>query len=215
MTPTRKALTIVSTAALAFTAMTTAALAQARLDPTVEIEKNTGGWIFGMAILITIAAAGFIVFLVVMYTRYAPRFARDDNAKVVHADRVLPGQEPPRRAVDLSHAVPIVAQPPALPSAVAAVAVAAPPAIAAPVADATAAPPAAAPVVPAPAAETPAPATAPPPAPAERVEVSMDQEVFDAKLAELLAQGTDRRVAEGQARRAAMIAARKKATGEG
>ena len=218
MTPTRKALTILPTAAAAFTAMTTAALAQARLDPTVEIEKNTGGWIFGMAILITIAAVGFIVFLVVMYTRYAPRFARDDSAKVVHADRVLPGQEPPRRAVDLSQAVPIVAQPPALPSAVAAVAVAAPPAIAAPVADATVAPPAAVPVVPAPAAETPAPAAAPPPAPAapaERVEVSMDQEVFDAKLAELLAQGTDRRVAEGQARRAAMIAARKKATGEG
>jgi hypothetical protein len=43
----------------------------------------------------------------------------------------------------------------------------------------------------------------------------MDQEVFDAKLAELLEAGTDRRVAEGQARRAGMIAARKKAEGEG
>jgi hypothetical protein len=69
-----------------------------------------------------------------------------------------------------------------------------------------------------------APATAPPPAPAEatveptaptapaeRVEVQLDQETFDRVLAELLAKGTDRRVAEGQARRAAMIAARKKA----
>jgi hypothetical protein len=37
--------------------------------------------------------------------------------------------------------------------------------------------------------------------------------VFDATLADLLAKGTDRRVAEGQARRAAMIAARKKAAG--
>ena len=41
----------------------------------------------------------------------------------------------------------------------------------------------------------------------------MDQAVFDEKLAELLGEGTDRRVAEGQARRAAMIAARKKAEG--
>jgi hypothetical protein len=60
----------------------------------------------------------------------------------------------------------------------------------------------------------PAPAAVPAPAaPAERVEVAMDQEVFDAKLAELLEKGTDRRVAEGQARRAGMIAARKKAEG--
>jgi hypothetical protein len=43
--------------------------------------------------------------------------------------------------------------------------------------------------------------------------VQLDQEVFDAKLAELLEKGTDRRVAEGQAKRAAMIAARKKAEG--
>ncbi len=52
-----------------------------------------------------------------------------------------------------------------------------------------------------------------PAAPAERVEVTLDQAVFDEKLAELLEKGTDRRVAEGQARRAAMIAARKKAEG--
>jgi NADH-quinone oxidoreductase subunit I len=45
------------------------------------------------------------------------------------------------------------------------------------------------------------------------VEVSLDQETFDRVLAELLEKGTDRRVAEGQARRAAMIAARKRAEG--
>jgi hypothetical protein len=43
----------------------------------------------------------------------------------------------------------------------------------------------------------------------------MDQEVFDATLAELLAAGTDRRIAEGKAKRAGMIAAKKKAAGEG
>jgi hypothetical protein len=47
----------------------------------------------------------------------------------------------------------------------------------------------------------------------ERPEVSLDEETFEKTLADLLAKGTDRRVAEGQARRAAMIAARKKAGG--
>jgi hypothetical protein len=46
-------------------------------------------------------------------------------------------------------------------------------------------------------------------------DVSLDQETFDKTLEELLAQGTDRRIAEGKARRTAMIAARKKAAGEG
>ena len=59
--------------------------------------------------------------------------------------------------------------------------------------------------------ETPAAeASAPAPAPAAPAEVSLDQEVFDQKLKELLDAGTDKRVAEGQARRAAMIAARRK-----
>jgi len=47
----------------------------------------------------------------------------------------------------------------------------------------------------------------------EHREVSLDEETFEKTLAELLEKGTDRRVAEGQARRAALIAARKKAGG--
>ena len=87
----------------------------------------------------------------------------------------------------------------------------------APVVAPTAAPVAApAPVSSAPAAEAaPAEAGAPPAAApaaaAEHAEVSLDQETFDRVLAELLEQGTDRRVAEGRARRAAMVAARTKA----
>ena len=76
------------------------------------------------------------------------------------------------------------------------------------------APPAASP------AAAPAPVTAPAAAtaeaaaaPAEHAEVALDQETFDRVLAELLEQGTDRRVAEGRARRAAMVAARNKAEG--
>ena len=74
------------------------------------------------------------------------------------------------------------------------------------------------------AASAPGAATAPPaeaaaapaaavPAPAEHAEVALDQETFERVLAELLEQGTDRRVAEGRARRAAMVAARSKAEG--
>ena len=58
-----------------------------------------------------------------------------------------------------------------------------------------------------------APAPAPAAAPAEHADVALDQETFDRVLAELLEQGTDRRVAEGRARRAAMVAARMKAEG--
>jgi NADH-quinone oxidoreductase subunit I len=70
--------------------------------------------------------------------------------------------------------------------------------------------PDAAAAAPAPAAASPAPAAA---APAEHADVALDQETFDRVLAELLEQGTDRRVAEGRARRAAMVAARTKAEG--
>ena len=92
-------------------------------------------------------------------------------------------------------------------------------------APAAASPPAAVPPVAAPVAAAPAPAEAaaaapaapvgqaPSPAPAEHAEVALDQETFERVLAELLEQGIDRRVAEGRARRAAMVAARTKAEG--
>jgi hypothetical protein len=47
----------------------------------------------------------------------------------------------------------------------------------------------------------------------ERIEVQPDQETVDRVMAEELAKGTDRRVAEGKARRAGVIEARKKAAG--
>jgi hypothetical protein len=63
-------------------------------------------------------------------------------------------------------------------------------------------------------AETAAPAAQPAAAPAERqAEVEPDKETFDRVLAEEVAKGTDRRVAEGRARAAAIRAARKKAAG--
>jgi pyruvate dehydrogenase E2 component (dihydrolipoamide acetyltransferase) len=226
MRTSRKLLAVSAGAFVFVVSSLTAAIAQTPVDPSTTPTENTGGWVFTMAQLLAVLGIGVVIFLVVMYMRYAPRFAKDEESlRVVRADRVRPGQALPRRDVDISQAAPVVVAPPAVPVAVGAAAPAAP-APAAPAAPAAA--PAPAPATPAP-APAPAPATsapeaaavpataAPPPtapaAPAERVEVTLDQAVFDEKLAELLEKGTDRRVAEGQARRAAMIAARKKAEG--
>jgi cytoskeletal protein RodZ len=222
---------ILSAAALVLLLPATAAIAQVSVDPSVTPEINTGGWIKGMAILLAVLGLILILMLVAAYLRYAPRFSTDESTlKVVRADRVRPGEELPRRTVDIKEAVPVVVAPPPLPQPAGVAAAAAPAAPAAAPAAPAAAPeaPAAAPAAPAPApaepaaeaatqpaAEAAAPAPAPAPAaPAERVEVAMDQEVFDQTLKELLDKGTDKRVAEGQARRAGMIAARKKAAGE-
>ncbi len=232
-------------AALVMVLPASAALAQVSVDPSVTPELNTGGWIHGMAILFGVIGLIVLLLMVAAYVRYAPRFSTDESTlKVVRADRVRPGEELPRRTVDIKAATPVVVAPPPLPqpAGVAATAAAAPPAAAAasaPAAAPTSAPAAApaqagpgagapsteapqaappseeAPAEPAAAPDAPeSPAQAPAPAPAERVEVALDQEVFDQTLKELLEKGTDKRVAEGQARRAAMIAARKKAAGE-
>jgi hypothetical protein len=220
------------------------ALAQTPVDPSqtpTENESATGpitpfGIHVSLAALLGFLGLATVIFLVIMYMRYAPRFSKDEESlKVVRADRVVLGQELPRRNVDLSQASPVVVAPPAMPAALVA---ASAPAAAAPAAAAPAPAPAATPAAP---AETPAsepvsqtPAGAPPaapeaaapaapaapaasaPAPAaeERPEVTMDQEVYESTLQELIDAGTDRRIAEGRAKRAGMIAARKKATGE-
>jgi hypothetical protein len=182
------------------------AAAQVVIDPTASPVQNnsaTGplGPLPSIAALMFALGVAILIFLVISYMRFAPRFSRDEeNVKVVRADRVHLGRELPRRAVDISQAVAVVVAPPAVPVADGGVAIAPAPAAAAPAPAAEAAPAPAAPAAPAPAAE-------------ERPEVSLDEEVFQQTLDELLAKGTDRRVAEGQARRAAMIAARKKAAG--
>ena len=180
--------------------------------------------VFGIGVLITL----LVVF---GYMRFAPRFQREEHGPI-RADRIVPGREAPRRPVNIT-SPPIVVPAPVAVGAPASAAAPAPatagapaptaasvPAPAAAVAGAApdaAAPgppaPAATPAADAPAADAPAAAPAAQAAPAERPEVSLDQETFDKVLAELLEKGTDRRVAEGQARRAALIAARKKAGG--
>jgi hypothetical protein len=196
-----------------------AASAQTIVNPVDVLERNDGGWVYWLAIALGLLGVFLVMFLTIQYMRYAPRFAKDEEGlKVVRADRVRIGQELPRRNVDLSQAAPVVVAPPAVPGAAPALAAAAAPPVAAPAAPAAPAPAAAAPAPEAPAAPA-APAAAAPAAPApapaeERPEVTMDQEAYEAALKELLDAGTDRRIAEGKARRAGMIAARKKATGE-
>jgi hypothetical protein len=202
-------------------------LGQVSVDPTVTPVLNNGGWVFNAAQLLALLGILLTLAIVFGYMRLAPRFQTDEQTRrSVRVPRRQPGQEI-RRPVKVI-GTPVVVQPPVVAQAAAAapapVAVATPAPVAAPAAVAAAAPVApaaqAAPV--APAAEAPAaagqapaapPAAAPAPSPVEHAEVSLDQETFDRVLAELLEKGTDRRVAEGQARRAAMIAARKKAEG--
>jgi hypothetical protein len=255
-TTARALLRVVASSVVWLAVSAPGAFAQTPVDPSatpLENESATApitpfGIHVSFAMLLLLMGLAMVLFLTIMYMRYAPRFSKDESAlKVVRADRVLVGQELPRRNVDLSQAAPVVVAPPAVPTALAAASVSAPaasapaiaaeapapaaeaqaPAAEAPAAEAPAAeaPAAEAPAAEAPAAEAPAPAADAPaapaqepppaaaPAPAQRVEVTMDQAVFDSTLQELLDAGTDRRIAEGKARRAAMIAA-KKAAGE-
>ena len=202
-------------------------LGQVSVDPNVTPVLNNGGWVFNAAQLLALLAILLTLAIVFGYMRLAPRFQTDEQTRrSVRVPRRQPGQEV-RRPVKVI-GTPVVVQPPvvaqAVPATPAPVAVATPAPAAAPTTVAAAAPVApaaqAAPV--APAAEAPAatgqapaapPAAAAAPSAVEHADVSLDQETFDRVLAELLEKGTDRRVAEGQARRAAMIAARKKAEG--
>ncbi len=140
------------------------------------------------------------------------------------------GAEPPAGAPALQAQPPLVGQQAApqptaapQPAPAAAPAPAAPAGATAPPAT-SAAPPTTAPVAPGPSPQEATPSVAaageeavqaPTAGPrTERVEVELDQPTFERVLAEELEKGTQRRVAEGKARRAAMLEARRKA-GEG
>ncbi len=215
---------VLTTIVVSFALWTGTAWAQVSLSPNASPTENNGGWVYQMAVLLGVLGVLTVLLIVFGYMRYAPRFQREEGAqKTVRAPRLVPGREAPRRPVNVT-ASPVVVPAPAVLATPAAVAAPATPVAAAPVAvsaapaaatpaptEAPASAPAEAPVTPAPATAAPGPRPAPPAG--ERIEVELDQETFEKVLAELLEKGTERRVAEGQARRAAMIAARKKAAG--
>jgi outer membrane biosynthesis protein TonB len=245
------------------------AQAQESLDPTTTPTEFTGGWVYAMAILMTVLGAVIAILVVVSYMRFAPRFQRGDS-HTVRAERIVEGREPPRRQVEVREAEPVLVAAPVVqaPAPAAAPPAAAPPAATpqkpAAAAPATA-PPAATPAptmpeskpaepkppgevtpaVPTGAAQpapdaapkpesersiapetqqqtggTPAQAATPTeeapaqaPAPSHSGGAEQDQETYDRVLAEQLSKGVDRRVAEGRAKSAAVVAARKKAGG--
>jgi hypothetical protein len=197
-------------------ALSQAALAQESLNPTVTPVKDTGGWVYWMAE--GAIALGVLILLLAgfAYLRFAPRFSHEDE----DVQRPRAGVRAPEPQLSLqtvwTQSSPVAAEPVPAPSAVSAPQ---PATVAAPAAAPAqaAAPAATAPAPASPAAEgQPAPAAAPasPAAPRPKAEpVELDQETFDRVLQEQLAKGTDRRVAEGRARSAAMKAARAKAEG--
>jgi len=116
MVTARRIVGVLAGAVIAVLVTDGAAIAQTSIDPTITPVRNTGGWIFWLGWLSGILALLLLIFVVAAYMRYAPRFAKDEeSARVVHADRVLPGKEPRRRIVDLTQAAPIVVQPPPVP----------------------------------------------------------------------------------------------------
>ena len=195
-------------------------LAQVFVSPSPTPTINTGGWVYGMAVLLVVLGV-LVTFLIVFgYMRFAPRFQREEGrTRSVRAPRLQQGKEV-RRPVKITGA-PVMAPSPVAAAVPAPATVApAPTAVATAPAEAPAAAPAEAPAAAPAEAPAAAPAEAPAAAPAEapaatehRGEVTLDQETYEKTLAELLGKGTDRRVAEGQAKRVAMIAARKKAGG--
>ncbi|MDP9299006.1 MAG: hypothetical protein M3O98_10140, partial [Actinomycetota bacterium] len=140
MKPARIAAVLTGTVAL-LVLQVGAAVAQTPVNPSETPAKNNSplgplGKLPSLAAILGGAGVLLVVLIVIRYMRYAPRFARDEQSKVVRADRVQLGRELPRRNVDISKAAPVVVAPPAVPVAVGAAA----PAPAAPAAPASAAP---------------------------------------------------------------------------
>ena len=78
-------------------------LAQVSFSPNASPTLNSGGWVYGAAVLL--AAVGFLIVaaLVFGYMRFAPRFQRDEGApRSVRAPRLQPGREAPRRPVNIT-----------------------------------------------------------------------------------------------------------------
>jgi hypothetical protein len=201
------------------------AAAQVQITPAISITptKTVTPWVFQMAIATVILGVIVVLGLAVSYLRFAPAFFGRKEA---------PPQPPGSRPTLMTQAQAVgrasagATRPAAASSGSVAVAERPAPAVAAPAAQvetpapaaeapAAEAPAAEAPAAEAPAAEAPTPAPQAPPSPPAGGSrgAALDQETFDRVLEEQLAKGVDRRVAEGRARAAAVVAARKKAQG--
>ena len=162
-----------------------AASAQVTLDPTAVATKDTGGWVYWMAIGAILLGVMIMILFGSMYLRYAPRFQREEE------DGPRSGVRAPEPSVPLQTAwqqsgPPVAVQRVPAPQPVAAVAAPVPAAVGAP-----------------------APAAARPPRP-KGEPAQVDEETYEKVLAEELAKGTSQRVAEGRAKSAGVKAWRAK-----
>jgi len=189
---------------LALASVPSLASAQLSINPTVTPVRDTGGWVYWMAIGAIIISIVVVLLVGAAFLRFSPRFQRE----VRDEEAARPPLAPPVTEVRLQYTPPPAPVAAPVPAAVGAPAPAEASAAApAPAAAALAAAP--------PSADAPAaPAAAPrPPTPKQEGPLELDQETFDRVLQEQLDKGTDRRVAEGRARSAAAKAARQKAGG--
>ncbi|HXF72526.1 MAG TPA: hypothetical protein VNO79_07965, partial [Actinomycetota bacterium] len=92
------------------------AFAQVSLEPTVTPVRNTGGWVYGLGVLVFALGALVLLGAGLAYFRYAPRFAREEVERP-KVEPVVPGKPPPRRIVELRELEPLAVAPPAVPSA--------------------------------------------------------------------------------------------------
>ena len=141
MKSARKLLATVFASLLLALAGATAALAQTPIDPSATVTENESatapinpfGISISLAMILGLTGLLVVLIIIIRYMRYAPRFSQDEESmKVVRADRVVLGQELPRRNVDLSQAAPVLVAPPAVPTSLPAASTEAPAAAAAP-----------------------------------------------------------------------------------
>ncbi len=175
-----------------------------------------GQWTYWAAIGALVIGALVVISFIIRYLRDASRFQVDEvrsgPAGRVASQAASRPLAPPPAPTAVAAAGPLTssgtapAGTPGHQAAQTSVAVADPPAAAGAAAEAAPAAPVATQAEPAAAVERRAPSPRHDP-------VEPDQETFDRVLAEQLAKGTDRRVAEGRAKAAALKAAREKAEG--
>ncbi len=158
-----------------------------------------GGWVYTeMGVPAFLLALAFVLFVALSYYALRPRFAAAAAKAPAGPPTPSTPVPPPRLAP-----VPPIDAPPTPPAASAAAAPAVEAAVVAtPSARSAATTPA--PAVPTVSATTPAPRPG---------HVEPDKETYDRVLAEQLAKGVNEKVAEGRARAAGVVAARKKAGG--
>jgi hypothetical protein len=101
-------------------------LAQVSISPNATPTLNTGGWVYGAAVLLGLLGAVIVAVIVAGYLRFSSRWNRDEEGpRSVRAPRLQPGREAPRRPVTITGA-PVVVPAPVAAAAVPATAVAAP-----------------------------------------------------------------------------------------